>query len=40
VFLLTPGGGSRTKGLLMAFTLLDIALQRWRLSSAKIAGVT
>ena len=26
----TRGAGSRTKGLLMAFKLLDMAQQRWR----------
>jgi hypothetical protein len=26
----TKGAGSRTKGLLMAFKLLDMAQQRWR----------
>jgi putative transposase len=26
----TTGAGSRTKGLLMAFKLLDMAQQRWR----------
>jgi transposase-like protein len=35
----TKGAGSRTKGLLMAFKLLDMAQQRWRrLDGASLPG--
>src|SRR5690349_20591136 len=37
----TKGAGSRTKGLLMAFKLLDMAQQRWRrLDGAALLSVT
>jgi len=32
----TRGAGSRTKGLLMAFKLLDMAQLRWRLDDAQL----